>query len=337
MNTSHRQQLQSIVSNLMEKPKGLLAIDESNDSCNKRFIAVGIEPTEENRRKYRELLVTTPDIERYVSGYIMYDETIRQSTVDGWRFPDMLHDKGIEIGIKVDQGLDMFLDSDIEQVTKGLDGLSDRLKEYRDTYNASFTKWRSVIHITQTTPTDECLIENAQRLAQYALTVQEAGMVPIIEPEVLLTGVHTIEKCYEVTKHNLEIIFQVLQEYDVFLPGIILKTSMVLPGDACNLQESPQRVADMTVECLKNSVPHEAGGVVFLSGGQTSEAAANHLSLMNQKPDLPWRLTFSYSRAIQNDTLNLFAKEPDNKEVAQLKLAYWAEKNSTASLGRLLD
>jgi fructose-bisphosphate aldolase class I len=333
--TQNHEQLKTIISRLMEKPKGLLAIDESNDSCNKRFTVLGIEPTEENRRKYREILVTTPDIEQYVSGYIMYDETIKQSTLDGWRFPDVLHDKGIEIGIKVDQGLELFPGSDVEQVTKGLSGLTERLVEYRDTYGASFTKWRSVIHISDIAPTDEVLVHNAKDLAQYAKTVQDAGMVPIIEPEVLINGSHTLEKCYEVTKHNLEIVFKAMQQIDVYLPGLILKTSMVITGDTADVQATPDEVATMTVKCLQEVVPENIGGIVFLSGGQEQLHAAIHLSMMSDIPNLSWPLTFSYSRAIQNDTLHAFAHDPSDIATAQEKLLYWARMNTRAVRGEL--
>lgn len=335
MNTQYHDQLKTTVNRLMEKPRGILAIDESNDSCNKRFTALGIQPTQENRRLYRELLITTPDIEQYVSGYIMYDETIRQTTVDGWRFPDILHDKGIEIGIKVDQGLELFPGSDVEQITKGFDGLPERLIEYRDTYGASFTKWRSVVHITDVLPTDEVLIRNATDLAQYAKIVQDAGMVPIIEPEVLINGTHTLERCYEVTRHNLEILFHAMQIAEVYLPGLILKTSMVISGDRALLQATPDEVARATVKCLTETVPTDIGGIVFLSGGQDQLHASIHLSMMSDISNLPWPLTFSYSRAIQNDTLQSFAHNPLNITAAQDKLLYWANMNSRATRGEL--
>jgi fructose-bisphosphate aldolase class I len=327
--------LESIVAQLLMRPKGLLAIDESNDSCNKRFVAVGVETTEEARREYRELLITAPDMEDFVSGYIMYDETIRQSTKGGKRFPDVLKEKGIMPGIKVDQGLELFNGSPVEQVTKGLDGLPDRLVEYRAQFGASFTKWRVALHIGEGMPSEACMRENAVRLAQYAKTVQEADMVPIIEPEVLLDGDHSLETCYAVTAKNLDIVFEEIQKAGVYLPGLILKTSMVLPGKSAGVQASIEQVATMTIKCLREHVPNGIGGVVFLSGGQDSEHSTKHLNAMHQLyPDLPWPLTFSYSRAIQGDTLNYWAKNRADVETAQTFLVAWAEANSEASLGK---
>lgn len=329
--------LESTVEKLMHKPKGLLAIDESTESCNKRFEAVGVEPTEEARREYRDLLVTAPEIENYVSGFIMYDETIRQATLDGKRFPDVLKEKGVEPGIKVDQGLEPFNGSAVEQVTKGLDGLRDRLIEYRTAYGASFTKWRVALHITADgLPSDACMRENAVRLARYAKIVQEEQMVPIIEPEVLLDGDHSIETCYEVTSINLAIVFEEMKKAEVYLPGLILKTSMVLPGKNAPITASVEDVAKRTVKCLRDQVPHEIGGVVFLSGGQSSELAAAHLNKMHELYlDLPWPLTFSYSRAIQNDTLNHWAKNRSDVVGAQALLIKWARANSEARMGNL--
>jgi fructose-bisphosphate aldolase class I len=327
--------LESTVAKLMQKPKGLLAIDESTDSCNKRFEAVGVEPTESARREYRELLVTAPEIEQYVSGYIMYDETIHQEMIDGKRFPDILKEKGIEPGIKVDQGLELFNGSSIEQVTKGLDGLRDRLIEYRTNFGASFTKWRVALHITADgLPSEECMRENAVRLAKYAKIVQEEQMVPIIEPEVLLDGDHAIETCFTVTSKNLQIVFEEMKRAEVYLPGLILKTSMVLPGKNAPITASIDEVAQRTVRCLLDQVPHEIGGIVFLSGGQSSELAAAHLNKMHELYlDLPWGLTFSYSRAIQNDTLNYWAKNRSDVAGAQALLVKWAHANSQARMG----
>lgn len=329
--------LESTVEKLMQKPKGLLAIDESTESCNKRFESVGVEPTESARREYRELLVSAPEIENYVSGYIMYDETIRQTTLDGKRFPDILKEKGIEPGIKVDQGLESFNGSPIEQVTKGLDGLRDRLIDYRTNFGASFTKWRVALHITADgLPSEACMRENAVRLAQYAKIVQEEQMVPIIEPEVLLDGDHSIETCFEVTSKNLAIVFEEMKRAEVYLPGLILKTSMVLPGKNAPITASVDDVAKRTVQCLRDQVPHEIGGVVFLSGGQSSELAAAHLNKMHELYlDLPWGLTFSYSRAIQNDTLNHWAKNRADVAGSQALLIKWARANSDARMGNL--
>lgn len=340
MNT---EKLEMIVGKLLAKPKGLLAIDESTESCNKRFEALGVEGSEENRRAYRELLVTTPGIEQYISGYIMYDETIRQTSTDGKRFPDILREKGIEAGIKVDQGLENFLDPGLrredatEKVTKGLDGLADRLIEYRAQFGASFTKWRSVIVIGHNLPTTENLLESARRLAQYAKVVQDADMVPIIEPEVLLEGKHSLDTCYEVTAQNLDIVFTEMESAGVYLPGLILKTSMVMPGAESGEVADIDAVANMTIKCLREHVPGTIGGIVFLSGGQDSEHAALHLNRMHQLyPQLPWPLTFSYSRAMQNDTLQYWAKNPADVLGAQKLLLDWAMKDSQASVGGLV-
>lgn len=327
--------LESIVTSLLIQPKGLLAIDESNDSCNKRFEALGVETTEDARREYRELLITAPNIERFVSGYIMYDETIRQSTKDGKRFPDVLKEKGIAPGIKVDQGLESFNGSPVEQVTKGLEGLADRLVEYRAQFGASFTKWRVALHIGEGMPSEACMRENAIRLAQYAKTVQEANMVPIIEPEILLEGDHSLERCYEVTAKNLDIVFDEVQKAGVYLPGLILKTSMVLPGKSAGIQATIEQVATMTIKCLREHIPNEIGGVVFLSGGQDSEHSTKHLNVMHQLyPNLPWSLTFSYSRAIQGQALHYWAQNRKDIETAQQLLLEQARANSEASIGK---
>lgn len=331
------QKLASIVAQLLITPKGILAIDESNDSCNKRFESVGVEPTESARREYRELLITAPEIENYISGYIMYDETIRQSTRDEKRFPDILREKGIEVGIKVDQGLELFNGSDTEQVTKGLDGLHDRLIEYRALYGASFTKWRValVIDTHQGLPSEACMIENAERLAQYAKIVQEEHMVPIIEPEILINGNHDIDTCYAVTAKNLDIVFDAMNRAGIYLPGLILKTSMVISGDKNVTPADAQSVAHMTIKCLREHVPPQIGGIVFLSGGQSSEQATHHLQKMHALyPQLPWPLTFSYSRAIQNDTLHYWANHRDDRDQAQKLLVDWAKKNSLARIGQ---
>lgn len=335
--TNNHDHLRAIVASLLEQPKGIFAIDESIESCNKRFATLGIPETETKRRDYRELLVTVPDIEQYVSGYIMHDETIRQSTTDGWRFVDILHDKGIHIGIKVDTGLELFDNSDTEQVTNGLDGLSERLIEYRDIFGASFTKWRTVVHIGDGLPTDECLRENANRLAQYAKIVQEHDMVPIVEPEVLMAGTHNIHQCYDVTARNLNPLISALREHDVYLGGVILKTSMVIDGSECSIQSDIDTVAHMTVKCLQECVPTDMGGIVFLSGGQDTNESAQHLNRMSQLyPVLPWELTFSYGRGIQSSALKHFAEYPEDKTGGQDLVMIWARADSLASVGKLV-
>ena len=327
MNTEN---LISIVQKLVAKPKGILAIDESSNTCNARFESVGIATTEENRRAYRELLVSCPELENYVSGFIMFDETIRQATTAGDSFVSILEGKGIIPGIKVDQGLQPLEGHEGEETTKGLDGLKERLEGYY-ALGARFTKWRAVYHISDLLPSEELMRENARSLAMYAKTVQEVGMVPMIEPEVLISGSHTIERCEEVTARNLEIVFEEIRNAEVFIPGLILKTSMVIAGLEAKEQASVAEVAEKTVAVLKSKVPTDIGGIVFLSGGQADDIATAHLQEMHAHGDLPWPLTFSYSRAIQNDALKLYAK--GDVEGARVALLGRARNNSLASIG----
>jgi fructose-bisphosphate aldolase class I len=329
----HENKLIEIVSRLIESPKGILAIDESVDTCNKRFEKLGVETTEEKRREYRELLVTTPEIEKYISGYIFFDETIRQDTKDGKSFTSILQERGIDVGIKVDQGLVSFKDSATEKITKGLDGLTERLKEYKN-LGATFAKWRAVYLIGENTPSEDCIKENAIALAKYALICQELDIVPIIEPEVLYDGDHTIEKCYEITGHNFDIIFAELLKLNIFMPGLILKTSMVLAGKNAREKSSNENVAKMTVKCLKEHVPTHIGGIVFLSGGQDPEEATLNLNAIHHLGPLSWPLTFSYSRAIQNSALETWAKNPNDIAQAQAMLLKAAKNNSEASMGK---
>ncbi len=326
--------LKKTVARLTNPPKGILAADESNNTCNKRFEKLGIPTTEEKRREYRELLITTPSIEMYISGIILFDETIRQSTKDGRSFVSVLQSKGIDVGIKVDGGLEDFPSSLDEKITQGLEGLPERLKEYK-TMGATFTKWRSVVNIGDVLPTDACLRENADRMAKYALACQAEDIVPIIEPEVLIDGDHTIERCLEVTGHNLDILFNALTEQDVYIPGVILKTSMVISGTKNGDRANPQKVAENTLSCLQRHVPKDIGGIVFLSGGQTEEESTNHLYLMHNMGSLPWNLTFSYSRALQNPVLKYWAEKPEDIVGAQEILFKMAKQNSLASMGQL--
>lgn len=320
------------VARLVTPPRGILAIDESNPSCNKRFEKLGVEATEEKRREYREILVTAPNIEKYVSGYIFFDETIRQSTKDGKSFVSVLEEKGINVGIKVDQGLIDFSLQPLEKITQGLEGLTDRLKEYKN-MGATFAKWRAVYFIGEKTPSEDLMKENAKILAEYAGICQELDIVPIIEPEVLYDGDHTIDKCYEVTAHNLDIIFGELLNKNIFIPGIILKTSMVLAGKDSKEKSTTEEIARMTLKCLREHVPGHIGGIVFLSGGQTSEEALVNLNAMHAGV-LPWPLTFSYSRAIQNPVLESWAKNPSDVAAAQALLLEATKNNSEASMGK---
>jgi fructose-bisphosphate aldolase class I len=319
---------------MVAKGKGLLAADESSGTCEKRFKSVGVETSEANRRAYRDLLFTTKGIEEYVSGVILFDETLRQNTVSGNEaFPKYLEKKGIIPGIKVDKGPQNLALAPGEVVTEGLDGLRGRLEEYFK-LGARFAKWRAVINIGPTIPTHTCLYANAHALARYAALCQEASIVPIIEPEVLLDGDHTIERCFEVTEATLTAVFAALRAHNVSLEHTILKASMVVPGKQCPRQASVEDVAEKTVTCLKRTVPAALPGVVFLSGGQSDEAATAHLNAMAQRSDLPWPLTFSYSRALQNPALKTWRGQPGNVAAAQRAFYHRARMNGFASQGK---
>lgn len=322
------------IARLLTPPKGILAIDEKLSTCNSRFEKLGVPTTVEKRREYRELLITAPEIEKYISGYILFDETIRQYDRTGRSFTSIMKDKGLEIGIKVDKGT---VDDDPlcpgEKVTVGLEGLFSRLKEYK-TMGATFAKWRVIYKIGEGLPTEACLLANANALAEYATICQGLDIVPIVEPEVLIDGKHSIEKCYEITKSNLAIVFSALQTCEVFLPGVILKTNMVLPGIDSEVGKSDEEIARMTVKCLKESIPENIGGIVFLSGGQKDEEATRRLNEMHKLGPLPWPLTFSYGRAIQNPALESWAKNPADVAGAQNLLLIAAEVNSLASIGK---
>lgn len=320
------------IKRLTAPSKGILAIDESIPTCNKRFETLGIPTTEEKRREYRELLVTAPKIENYLSGFILFDETIRQAVKSGKTFISILKEKGIEIGIKVDTGTKDFLNTP-EKITEGLDGLEVRLKEYK-AMGATFTKWRQVITIGANMPTEANLSANAEALAKYAALCQAQDLVPIVEPEVLMDGNHTIAKCYEVTARNLDILFSKLKEVNVSIQGIILKTSMVIPGKDSGEKITDEDIAILTIKCLEDHVPKDIGGIVFLSGGMADEEATLRLNAMKKIKNLPWPLTFSYGRAIQNDTLIHWAKNPSDVSSAQKKLLEKSRANSLASMGK---
>lgn len=325
--------LKNTAKRLTASPKGILAIDESTNTCNKRFEKLGVPTTEEKRREYRELLVTAKDIEKYISGYICFDETVRQSTKDGKKFTEILKSKGIDIGIKVDTGTKDFGTVSGDKITEGLDNLSTRLDEYKQ-MGVTFAKWRAIYNISASTPSEENMIVNAKVFSEYALLCQQHDIVPIVEPEVLIDGGHTIEECYEVTAKNLDIVFSALKSSGVFISGIILKTSMVIAGKDSRKQSTPDEVAEMTLKCLKEHVPSDIGGIVFLSGGQGDEQATLNLNAMHTKGKLPWPLTFSYGRAIQNPALNSWAKNPTDIITAQKLLVEAAKKNSLASIGK---
>jgi fructose-bisphosphate aldolase, class I len=319
---------------MVARGKGLLAADESSGTCEKRFKSVGVESTEANRRAYRDLLFTTKGVEDYVSGVILFDETLRQSTVSGNEpFPQYLQKKGVIPGIKVDKGTHNLALSPGEVVTEGLDGLRGRLEEYFR-LGARFAKWRAVINIGPDIPTHACLYANAHALARYSALCQEQSIVPIVEPEVLLEGNHTIERCFEASEATLTALFAALRAHNVSLEHTILKASMVVPGKDSPRQASVEEVAEMTVKCLKRAVPAALPGVVFLSGGQSDEAATAHLNAMAQMPGLPWPLTFSYSRALQNPALKTWRGQAGNVAAAQRAFYHRARMNSLAAQGK---
>lgn len=320
---------------LLADDKGLLAMDESNTTCHKRFAPLGIPETEEARRAYRELIVTTPGLGESISGAILYDETIRQKTRDGRPFVDVLNQAGIIPGIKVDQGAKDLAGFPGEKVTEGLDGLRERLAAYYQ-LGARFAKWRAVIIIDAGLPTQGCLEANVHALARYAALCQETGLVPIVEPEVLMDGAHTLERCAEVTEDALVALFGQLYTQRIDLRCTILKPNMVLPGKDCPTQESVEAVADTTVTCLLQAVPAAVPGVAFLSGGQPAELATARLNAMNVrfKSKMPWALTFSFSRAVQQPALKIWAGKDENVAAAQKALYHRARCNSAARHGK---
>jgi fructose-bisphosphate aldolase class I len=319
---------------LVAGDKGLLAMDESNPTCNKRFAQLGIPQSEETRRVWRELIVTTPGLGESVSGTILYDETIRQQKKDGTLFVKVLTDAGIIPGIKVDTGAKAMAGHPGEKITEGLDGLRDRLAEYVQ-MGAHFAKWRAVIVIGEGLPSRGCIEANAHALARYAALCQEAGLVPVVEPEVLMDGEHTLERCYEVTEEVLRTLFNQLYSQRVMLEGMILKPNMVLPGLACPQQATVDEVADATVRCLLQAVPAAVPGIAFLSGGQAAELASARLNAMNvrSKSRLPWALAFSFARAIQQPALELWQGEEAHVLAAQQALYHRARCNRAARRG----
>jgi fructose-bisphosphate aldolase class I len=326
--------LESTAQLMVAPGKGIIAIDESTSTIKKRFDAVGIANTEENRRAYREMLLTTPRLNEHISGAILYDETIRQSTKAGVAFTKLMQDAGILPGIKVDKGPHPLAGFPGELVTEGLDGLRDRLNEYVR-LGARFAKWRAVITIGEDMPSGTCIEANCHALARYAALCQEAGLVPMVEPEVLMDGDHDMEVCYDVTEATLRSLFAALYEHNVLLEGTILKASMVVPGKSCPEPASVEEVAEATIRCLKASVPALLPGIVFLSGGQSDEQATAHLNAMNQMGPHPWPLSFSYGRAMQQAALKLWAKDMQgNVAEAQKIVAQRARENGLAALGQ---
>jgi fructose-bisphosphate aldolase class I len=328
--------LESVAKKLVAPGKGILAADESSGTIEKRLKTISVPSTEENRRAYREILFTTNGAGEFISGVILFDETIRQKTRDGRTFVKALEEQEIIPGIKVDKGAKPMVNFPGEKITEGLDGLRDRLAEYRQ-LGARFAKWRAVIAIGDGIPTHTCIASNAEALARYAALCQESGLVPIVEPEVLMDGAHTIERYFEVTQQTLERVFHALYEHRVVLEGMLLKPNMVLSGKDCPQQASVQEVAEATVRCMKHVVPAAVPGLVFLSGGQSDLQATEHLNAMNQLQDLPWQLSFSYGRALQAPVLKAWKGDPANVANAQQAFHHRALCNSRARFGKYTE
>ncbi len=333
--SSYAEELRATAQAMMAPGKGILAMDESHSTCNQRFEKLGIPTTEERRRAYRELILTTPKLSDFISGAILYDETIRQSSQAGLPFTQMMQAAGLIIGIKVDTGAKDLAACAGEKVTEGLDGLRERIAEYYQ-MGARFAKWRAVITIGSQIPSLTCLEANAHALARYAVLCQEGGLVPIVEPEVLIDGNHSIQRCDEVTDQTLQVVFSQLRLQKVALDQMVLKPSMVISGQECAQPASVEQVAEFTVNCLRRNVPATVPGIAFLSGGQSNLQASQHLNLINaQYADrLPWRVTFSYARAIQQTALDHWAGNDAQIPAAQQLLYHRAKLNGAASLGQ---
>ena len=332
-------ELEATATALVAERKGILAADESFPTIEKRFKSISIESTEENRRAYRDMLFTTPRLEEYISGVILFDETLRQSSTDGTGFSEVLSSRGMIPGIKVDAGAKDLANFPGEKITEGLDGLRGRCEEYYG-MGARFTKWRAVINIDEggagkgdKVPTDFALHANGHALARYAAISQEQGLVPIVEPEVMMDGAHSIDRCAEVTAATLEALFAQLELHRVSLPGLLLKTNMVLSGKDASDRAGVEDVARRTVDVLTATVPADVPGIVFLSGGQSDEEATAHLNEMNKLGTHPWQLSFSYGRALQAPSLNAWKGEQGNVEAGQKALYHRAKMNGLARSG----
>lgn len=326
------QELESVAQALVAKGKGILAADESMGTIKRRFDSIKIESNDNNRRAYREMLFSTKGVEEAISGVILFDETLRTATSDGTPFPQLLSKKGIMPGIKVDKGPVDIPAFPGEVVTEGLDGLRGRLKEYKE-LGAKFAKWRAVITIGEGIPTYTCLEANAHALARYAALCQEAGIAPIVEPEVLLDGNHTIERCQDVSEQTLKVTFSALFLHRVHLEGMILKPSMVVSGKDNPRQAGVEEVAERTIRCLKRTVPAAVPGVAFLSGGQSAVSATEHLNAMNKMGPHPWQVSFSYARALQDPALKAWKGETGSVAAAQKIFYHRAKMNSAARSG----
>jgi fructose-bisphosphate aldolase class I len=327
-------ELKSVAQAVVAKQKGILAADESNPTIKKRFDSIALESTEENRRRYREILFTADGIERYISGVILFDETLRQSTRDGTPFAELLSKRGIIPGIKVDKGAKALALCPGDKVTEGLDGLRDRLAEYKQ-LGARFAKWRAVMEIdARDLPSAYAIQANVHALARYAALCQEAGIVPIVEPEILMDGAHTIDRCEAVTSQMLEILFGELNAHGVLFEGMLLKPNMVIPGMKCPQQASAQQIAAATIRCMRRYVPAAVPGIVFLSGGQSAEEATDHLNAMNTgDANHPWQLSFSYGRALQAPVLAAWKGQESNVAAAQRTFFKRCQLNGLAREG----
>lgn len=329
--------LEDIAVAMVADGQGILAADESTGTIKKRFDQINVESTEANRRDYREMLFRSEDaMQNCISGVILFDETLRQAARDGTPLVDLIKAAGAVPGIKVDKGAQDLAGFPGEKVTEGLDGLRERLTEYYE-LGARFAKWRAVISISEDNPTANAVQANAHALARYAALCQEAGIVPIVEPEVLMDGpsaTHDAETCYEVTEGVLNAVFSELYQADVLLEGMILKPNMVIAGKDCSDQASASQVAELTVRCLKSTVPAAVPGIAFLSGGQSEKQATENLSLMNAMGNLPWKLTFSYGRALQQAALNAWQGKDENWEAAQAAFSHRARMNGLAAQGK---
>lgn len=324
-----RSPLEATASAIVAPGKGILAADESLPTIEKRFKSISLPSTEDSRRAYREMLLTTPSMEEFISGVIMFDETIRQKASDGTSFPEVLSRRGIIPGIKVDKGTKQLAGAPGETVTEGLDGLRERLTEYRQ-MGAGFTKWRAVIAIGDGIPSAYCIEANAHALARFAALSQEEGLVPVVEPEVLMDGDHTIDRCFEATLQTLHSVFNQLFEQRVMFEGMLLKPNMVLSGKDCPEQAGVEEAADKTLRCLRQVVPAAVPGIVFLSGGQSDELATAHLNAMNVIGGVPWELSFSYGRALQAPALKAWKGDPANVTAGQRAFHHRAKLNSAA-------
>lgn len=335
-NKDHTHQLIMTAKAMVADHKGLVAIDESVSTLNKRFEAAGIPQTEAYRRAYREVLITTPGIGEYINGAILFDETVHQQTLAGVPFLQALNEAGVIPGIKLDEGTEDLPGFPGEKVTKGLDDLAERLVSYHQ-QGLRFAKWRGVIKIDRTLPSTACIVSNAHALARYAAACQLAGIVPIVEPEVIMDGDHTIERCAEVTEQVLRELFSQLYLLKVDLAGLILKPNMVLPGKDSTQQVTADRVAELTVKCLRNAVPATVQGIAFLSGGQEPELASAHLNAinLNYKNELPWPVTYSFSRALHQPALEIWAGKDENVKAAQESFLAQGKANRSARKGEL--